>query len=343
MRKTILIIVAAVALITNSCKDNGTGPENLEPGRRDYVWTIDTLNPGQESLYMLRIWGSSPTDVWAVGASSWTATSLWHYNGTQWRCDSIPRAVNPSALYGTSSSEVWLGNRNSTIWKYNGIQWKLYGEYKADDFDDITIQDFYGVSSNDVYGIGLKYNYTSDTTRGVIMHYNGYAWGFVNIPNMWVNFETVVVDNKTGILLLSGTMYDPKGFVAKIYSWDGKELKELLAGSGNTFITKLGSESFATYNSKIYKYSDKKLTLWKDNTGSEINGNIICGRSSSDFFIESSGGVVHYNGTDFYEIYKNEAGHNAEIMRGMVFEKDVFFIAVDFTAGKNLIVHGKLE
>jgi hypothetical protein len=343
MQKVLIIIAVAVALIANSCKDDGTGPENLEPGRRDYVWTADTLNPGQESLYLMRIWGSSPTDVWAVGSSSWTATSIWHYNGTQWRCDSVQRAVNPSALYGTSDSEVWLGNTNSSIWRCNNNFWSKYGEYSVKNYDAVIIQDFNGITSNDIYGVGFKHVYENDTTAGIIMHYNGYNWGFISIPNIWVNFETVAVDNKTGILLISGTMYDPKGFIAKIYSWDGKEVKELLSGSGNTYITKLGSEIFATYNSKIYKYSDKKLTLWKDNTGTEINGNIICGRSMNDFFIGASSGIAHYNGTDFDIIYKNEPSHNIQIIIGKIFEKEVFFISNDFTIGKNMIIHGKLE
>ncbi len=341
--KIFLIIAAAALIITNSCKDNGTGPETLEPGRRDYVWTVDTINPGQESLYLVRMWGSSPDDVWVVGSSSWTATSIWHYDGFQWRCDSIPRNINPSGLFGISSNEVWLGNTNSTIWKYNGTQWEQYGEFKVENYVDVIIQDFNGVSNSNIYGVGFKYNYKNDSSNVLIMHYNGYGWSFVNLTDLNVHLETVVVDAKSGILVISGTVYDPAGFIAKIYYLDGKELKELLSGSGNTFITKLGEEIYATHNAKIYKYSNKQLTLWKDNTGTGINGNIICGRSRNDFFIGASDGIAHYNGTDFNLMYKSELGHNIQIIIGKIFEKEVFFIANDLTSGKNLIIHGKLK
>lgn len=90
--------------------------------------------------------------------------------------------------------------------------------------------------------------YNTDTAKAIIMHYNGYNWNFINMPDLMVHFETIAVEHKSSRLVLSGTVYDPKGFVAKIYCWDGKELKELISGYGNTFITKLGDEIYATHN-----------------------------------------------------------------------------------------------
>jgi hypothetical protein len=138
---------------------------------------------------------------------------------------------------------------------------------------------------------------------------------------------------------MSGTVYDPAGFVAKAYCWDGKNLKELLSGSGWSFVTKLGNEIFATLASKIYKYSNKQLVLWKDNSGSGINGNIICGRSSNDFFIGGINGIVQYNGTDFTTIYNT----NLTVERGTVIGNDVFFIGTDYSNMKNYIIHGILK
>ncbi len=344
MKHKIFLIIAVIALIiTNSCKDNGTGPETLEPGRRDYVWTVDTINPGQESLYLGRIWGSSPDDVWAVGTSSWTATSIWHYDGLGWRCDSIPRKINPTAIFGISKNEVWLGNGNSTIWKYDGTQWQQFGEYKYEGFDRICINYLDGITTADIYGIGFTDVYNSNAYKAVMMRYNGYNWEFVSLPEIKASFETMAIEHSSRVLVISGMVYDPKGFIAKIYCWDGKELKELLSDNGNSFITKLGEEIYATNNNKIYKYSDKRLTLWKDNTGTAINGNIICGRSRNDFFIGAVDGIAHYNGADFNVLFKNTLQHSIEIMGGKIFTKDVIFIAVDFTIGKNLIIHGKLK
>ncbi len=307
--------------ILNSCNSSSTEPES-QPGRRDYVWTVDTINPGNESLLLVSIWGSSANDVWAIGASSYSATSIWHYNGRQWRCDSIPRYVQPFAIYGFSSNEVWLGNANSTIWKYNGSQWSRFGDYKVDGYDKLCINYFAGASQSNIYGVGFVELYNANKWKGLIMHYNGNSWGFVNVPETKVSFETVVIETKSGILVMSGTVYDPTGFVAKVYCWDGKELKELLSGSGWSFVTKLGDEIFVTHSSKIYKYSNKQLTLWKEASVMGSNNNIICGRSRNDFFIGSNNGIAHYNGTDFTTIYQTDL----TVQRGITFESDVFFI-----------------
>jgi hypothetical protein len=325
--------------ILTTCNSIPTEPEPL-PGRRDYVWTIDTINPGNEALYLGRIWGKFPNDVWAVGSGSWTATNIWHYNGVQWRCDSIPRYVQPSAIFGIEKNQVWLGNDNNTIWLYNGIQWKKFGEYNISGYDQTCINYFDGTSSSNIYGVGFVEARGKKLWKAIIMRYNGIEWNFINVPAMKVSFETVAIETKSNILVMSGTVYDPSGFVAKVYCWDGRELKELLSDFGWSFVTKLGGDIFATLGSRIFKYSNKNLVLWKDNTGTGINGNIICGRNKNDFFIGSyTNGIVHYNGTDFTLIYNT----NLTVERGMIFEKDVFFIGLDYVKGKNYIIRGKLK
>jgi hypothetical protein len=333
--KAITLLMCFIIII--SCNNNPIEPE-LQPGRRDYVWTVDTITPGNESLYLLRIWGSSVNDVWAIGASSYSATSIWHYNGQQWRCDSIPRYVQPTSIWGISN-QVWLGNGNSTIWKYNGSQWSRFGEYKVVGFDQAVINYFDGLSNDNIYAIGGTYINNSNNYKAILLHFNGADWKFVGIPETKVGLETVAIEIKSGVLVMSGTVYDPSGFIAKVYCWDGKELKELLSGSGWSFVTKLGGEIFATLNSKIFKYADKNLILWKDNSGTGIGGNIICGRSRNDFFIGSYDGITHYNGTDFTTIFQT----NWTVQRGIAFENDVFFIGTDYSNGKNYIIHGQLK
>jgi hypothetical protein len=333
----IVLVSSILFLQLISCKNNPV-EASLQPGRRDYVWTITTINPGNESLVLGRISGSSASDVWAVGQSSATATSIWYYNGSQWRCDSVARFIEPSGLYGINRNEVWLGNGNSTIWHFDGLRWHEYGVFNVTGFDWLNLNYFDGTSINNIYGVGYAEAY-SNTWKAIIMHYDGTGWSFVNIPDVKVSFETVAIEPNSGVLVMSGTVYDPTGFVAKVYCWDGKELKELLSESGWSFVTKLGNEIFATLASKIYKYSNKQLVLWKDNSNNGINGNIICGRSSSDFFIGGNNGIMQYNGSDFTTIYST----NLTVERGTVIGNDVFFIGLDYSKGKDYIIHGKLK
>jgi len=334
----VVFISSILFLQLVSCKKNFVEPITIYPsGSRDYTWSVDTLNSGYESLYLGRIWGTSSNDVWAVGSSSSVRTTIWHYNGNQWRCDSVGRLVQPSAIFGIYSYEVWLGNENSTIWKFDGYNWGKFGEYKITGFDWLDINAFDGTAIDNIYGVGFVDSNTD--AKAIIMHYNGTIWSFINVPIVKVSLETVAIESKTGVLVMSGTIYDPTGFVAKVYYWDGKDLKELLSGFGWSFVTKLGDEIFATLASKIYQYSNKQLILWKDNSGKGINGNIICGRSKNDFFIGGINGIVHYNGSDFTTIYNT----NLTVERGTVIGQDVFFIGTDYSNMKNYIIHGKLK
>jgi hypothetical protein len=64
----IFITFFTIALIFFSC-EKGTEPEN-NPGRRDYVWTIDTINPGPEyRTYGFNLWGAAPNDIWMIGGA----------------------------------------------------------------------------------------------------------------------------------------------------------------------------------------------------------------------------------------------------------------------------------
>ena len=82
MTKYIVIIISTLILFINwDCKKNPVGPENIQPGRRDYTWTVDTLTvPNGDLFYLFSLWGSSPTDIWAVGSGRTTLVTLWHYD-----------------------------------------------------------------------------------------------------------------------------------------------------------------------------------------------------------------------------------------------------------------------
>ena len=337
--KIFLTLILTNIFISLSCKEEITKPEEPPAGRRDYVWDITEIKPGNESLNLTDIWGSSPQNIWAVGSSSYTATSIWHFNGSQWRCDSIPRYVQPTSIWGSSENEVWLGNFNSTIWRYNGGNWSKFGEYKINEYDFTGFEDMAGKAHNDIYAVGATQNNSTLYYKAIIAHYNGVNWQFEDVPATKVGLAQVEIDTKTGTLVIYGLTFENSIFTERIFYWDGKELKELLSGQGSANVTKLGDEIFVTMNERIYKYENKNLALWKDNTGTGIYGNIICGRSRNDFLIGSTTGIKHYNGTDFVTVYDKT---DLRWIIGVIFEKEVFMILYS-RDGKNYIIHGKLN
>ena len=335
----LLPFILLTFLNAQSCK-SPTAPEALQPGRRDYTWTADTIKTINDNLMLTRIWGITPTDVWAVGNSDWTALTIWHYDGSRWNCDSTGRLNNPWAIIGFSSNEVWMGNTNSTIWKFDGSQWSVYGTYKVAGFDETWIMNFDGTSSNNIYGVGSANMSNGSDYIGLIMHYDGISWKILNIPPVKVGFGFCALDNNSGALIIGGTDFDTTGWVEKAYAWNGSQLNEIYSGSDEAAVSNINHNAYIDINKRIYKYKNGKLELWKNISNTDCSGVIWCGRSESDFFIGSSTGIAHYNGSDFKTLYIT---YGSNIMGGFIFEKDVFFILHNFNTDINVIVHGKLK
>ncbi len=341
--KAIVFLFLILLLFINfqSCK-SPDGPDNIQSGRRDYTWTADTIKVINNGLVLDRIWGITPTDVWAVGEATSTILAIWHYNGSWWGCDSVNRRNDPWAIIGFSSNEVWMGNTNSTIWKYDGSEWKVYGKYSINGFDEIWIMDFDGTGPNNIYGIGSANQSYGNNYTGIIMHYDGSSWKIVNIGPSHVGFNECGIDKKSGNFIIGGTDYDSTGWIENAYSWDGKKLNKLYSGSTYAAISRIGDQAYVYMNKKLYKYRSGKLVLWKDMSNTSCTTKIWCGRSEDDFFMGSSTGIGHYNGVDFKTVYKLY-GNNTQIMGGYIFPNDVFFIVHNFITGINVIVHGKLN
>ena len=69
-------------ILNYSCKNTAVSPPEDAPGRRDYVWTVDTLNCPADPMF--RMWGSSPTDIWTTSYGNWDK-SISHFDG-EYRC-----------------------------------------------------------------------------------------------------------------------------------------------------------------------------------------------------------------------------------------------------------------
>ena len=70
---------------------------------------------------LMGVWGSSPTDVFAVGAGG----TILHYNGTKWSdmTSSKLTKAHLHAVWGSSSSDVYAVGASGTIVHYDGKKW----------------------------------------------------------------------------------------------------------------------------------------------------------------------------------------------------------------------------
>lgn len=357
--KIIKFVFPALVLVLTSAYfscDNPTGPIEEQPGRRDYVWTVDTLDMPMN--YLSTVWGSSPNDVWAGGAGGTEYDRLWHYDGNKWKVyNKGPIYCTLNTLYGFSSNNVWMGGGDGRIWHYDGNRWSQNFRVKVDGSYSISVDNMWGNSSNDIYACGtIFYNmgsvYDTLKLKGFVLHYDGSIWKeIVKGPE---GFQFLYIKGEAFIRFISGSgnVYVYAYNVSKtgddsvaFYELNGSNLKKIYSNS----LGKISGANFALISGKlffligsdVYRYVEEDFI--KQFSVSNINfGYYIFGRTSKDIFINMNDGLAHFNGDNIQYILKYPSNWN--IISGQVlFENELFSGFVDSDNNRNLVLIGKLK
>ena len=147
-----MFLVAVSILLSNMCI----------PQAQAQSW--NTMTSGTDK-YLLAIWGTSATDVFAVG----NLGIILHYNGTAWLpMSSGISGADLTAVWGISPAEVYAVGFAGNILKYNGTNWSSMTS-------NVTahIYDIWGSSASDIYAVGAG---------GMILHYDGITWSTIANP-----------------------------------------------------------------------------------------------------------------------------------------------------------------
>ena len=125
IRRLLLVLTVVIAI---GCKKENIvqpeKPEELKPGRRDYVWTVDTLPiPNNETFDLWRFWGAEANDLWFSGLNISLKYAVWHYDGTEWKSMNMDYKLGGSSVFGGfSKNDVWIAScGNMYHWDGNSI------------------------------------------------------------------------------------------------------------------------------------------------------------------------------------------------------------------------------
>lgn len=342
--KTLLFVFSfTIALIFFSC-EKGTEPEQLKPGRRDYTWEIDTLKAW--NTYLMKMWGSSPTDIWAVGHGCCFEENIWHYDGTKWTTDGIWRGISPWCIYGFAENDIWIGGSDGKIWHYDGSDWSeslAYSEELNYEYLGIIFYDIWGENPNDIYAVGLTV-ISDKVFMSIMMHYDGTKWSRVNIEPTKGAFYKIRKGSKTSDKYYIHNIIQFPDSV-KYFEYDLESFNTIYYDIDNWHeLTLIDDEVVFTIDNGIYTYNKKSFNLIAKNPFSN-NYQSVYGRNRKDIIWTMADGLTHFNGTDFeyilnFENYQLSDGF-IRLKDGFVFEKDVFFV----THGdkNNYIFHGVLK
>jgi hypothetical protein len=338
-----MIVIVASSVLDLNCNSATAPNQSLTPGRRDYVWTVDTLPiPPGDIFYPTRVWGSSANDVWLVGTGSPSYNLIWHFNGSSWKKDSASRQINPYALWGFASNNVWLGNLGNSIWRYDGNQWYKYSDIiPPNGFYVVDINGIWGIDPFDVWAVGAAQQTNGGTEyEGILMHFIGGSWEDINIPSLRIGFTDLRQEQSTGIYFLYGWRFEPTGDTCKVYSYDGKDsVKEIYSSANLMTISEIQGEVYFVAKKRIYKYVNSELLEWKDFNGANYLGWMV-GRTEWDFFGvgRNNGDIVHYNGSDLATLYHNSTA----VWDVFLVDNAVFYVCEDVASGVCSIIHGIL-
>ncbi|MEX0844343.1 MAG: hypothetical protein WD022_03645 [Balneolaceae bacterium] len=335
-----LYLFIALLTIFSACGLLGSDDkEPLEPGPRNYEWTVDTLySPPGGFIY--DIWGSSSDDVWAVAGGG--LNNLWHFDGEEWSV--WDERVGPSfySIYGFAQDDVWMGGNDGKLYYFDGTGWTLAYSFDVEGAALLDINSIWGESTSNIYAAGTIMN-SDDSPRGFILQGNDTNWGEKIITSSEVQLIRIRSRGKSVFSFGVNIHSDPDSMF--FYKFEGRELKELFVTSSDEVysisMNRIGESIHFVIEKEIYKYSKNKFNKW--HTISDPNfGYQIYGRHKKDMFLRMNNGLAHYNGKDTKYLFDLDHSLLSLSNNAMIFEKEVFFIVADYDQGTNYIFHGIL-
>ncbi|MBI9071000.1 MAG: hypothetical protein JEY94_05345 [Melioribacteraceae bacterium] len=336
------VIMILTSLFLFNCEDSGLEPEP-NPGRRDYVWEVDTLVIPYTFLH--EIWGSSPDDVWAIGPGGDLDKTIYHYNGKKWNNVGMQRPISPKGIWGFSSDDIWIAGNEGKIAHYNGTEWYRHLVLDEEKFAYSAFEDIWGENNQNIWAVG--YLDSANTRKGLVYHFDGKEWKRINIVHNNGNLGKIRKGKKTSnnYYLWGLLENDFIGDSTMILEYSGQPNMKVLDKSRFVFgewhnMEVIEDEVIFTINNSLYTYKNNEFNLITTNNFSDAYQGIF-GRTKKDIFWLMDNGITHYNGNNIEYILEF---HGTEhLVRGLLFENDVFSLAKDYSNYTNIIIKGKLK
>ena len=262
------------------------------------------------------LWGTSSTDVWAVGGEG----TIYHYDGKTWK-DQSPAGLSAfhfSTIWGTSPLNIWVGGTNGALLNYNGVKWS-----KKTSPTTAGLISIWGTSTNDVWLVA------SANPTAELFHYDGATWtSSTKAPSGYSYYD--IWGSSTNDVWAVGTA----GSGVSAYAhYDGKtwthtpnaSLSPVYAISGTS-----SSDIWAAGSSKTLALYDNSKVWFAVSTGSTAI--LSCVRASTTFGVwaggEGSKDLVRFSNTTWTKVPGPAMAQHIWISG-----KSLFFIEADAMQG----------
>ncbi len=123
---------------------------------------------------LLSITGTSPSDVWAVGADNGTGPIVMHYDGDAWARLSTRTSGHLWTAHAVSSNDVFVGGASSTILRWDGAD---FSRMATPGLGRDSVYSIWASSPTSAYAVG-----GFGGRAGFIWRWDGRAWARVPLP-----------------------------------------------------------------------------------------------------------------------------------------------------------------
>jgi hypothetical protein len=234
-------------------------------------WT--TVSTGGGGDYLKRVWGSSGSDVYAVGGVILHSTGA--ANG--WTTETNPTTHALHAVWGADPSHVWATGEAGTILFSDGDgTWTTQTSGTTN-----ALYGVWGSSATDVYAVGAS---------GTVLHYDGASWSVSTGFPLTVTFLEDVGGsgpNDVWVVGANGFIEHYTGSWSSVTSPVGTVLLAVTSGSATAGAIVGNNGTLLNYNGASWTLSDQAglplFSVWASDT--------------NNIFASSVGTVLHYDGS----------------------------------------------
>jgi len=242
--------------------------------------------PGNYKWRFSDIWGSSATNVLAVGYG--LGGTIYHFDGDSWKEITTPfqptgRGESLDSIWGSSANDVFVVGSPGII-HYDGVTWsKMSNNLSSGYFNGV-----WGSSATDVFAVGSKYG-----GGGTIFHYDGSKWKeqkttTKSLRGIWgTASDNVFAVGESGTIL----RYNGNEWVEQSSGTSGHFRNAWGSSEDNVLAVLTSSGQMAHYNGSNWK------TPWKSGVFNEIFYG-IWGVGGDVFVVGRDGSILHgYDGS----------------------------------------------
>jgi hypothetical protein len=224
------------------------------------------------------VWGSSSSDVWAVGDSG----TILHYQGGKWSSVTSGTTDDLNAVFGMSAAKIWAVGAGGTILHYNGLGWSAQTSGVSNNLFGI----WGSTATGDLYVVG---------GAGTILHCDtsssSATWSkMTSGTSLALRAVWGTTADKVWAVGAGGTVLHHDGTSWTGEAGGGPYGHNAIWGSSTSFIRAVG------VNGQIRSYDGSSWSGESAPTSQDLNA--IWGASTADIWVVGDAGtVLHYNGS----------------------------------------------